>query len=340
MATDASPTSRSPPAPPEIITMTAPSPDVAPIKPTKTDEPATLTCEYQPDDGGDVLVSQDLPSQKDVDACADMLVLGADGESRPFRSLYSGEGVATRQLIIFVRHFFCGNCQEFLRELCASITPDALLGLETPTFITIVGCGRPELIPAYARTTGCQFPIFADPTTRLYAALGMQRSLSLGPKKPEYLNKTSVVQTTVAGIFQSIKSGRGALQGGDIRQIGGEVLFEDGAVTWIHRMKNTRDHSEVLELRRVLGLKVEVPPAPEETRRGRSRGASAVSKRTSKSWSRQSGSTSDREKEEEKEKRKSKRRSFLPDMFAKRETHDDRDSLADSPVEGDYEKKL
>ncbi|KAK8180653.1 AhpC/TSA antioxidant enzyme-domain-containing protein, partial [Phyllosticta citribraziliensis] len=203
---------------------------------------------------GDVAVSQDLPSQKDVDRCADMLVLGADGESRPFKSLYSGEGVATRQLIIFVRHFFCGNCQEFLRTLCASITPDALLQLGTPTFITVVGCGRPELIPAYAQTTGCPFPIFADPTTRLYAQLGMQRSLSLGHKKPDYLNRTSVVQTTVAGIYQSIKSGRGALQGGDIRQIGGEVLFEDEQVTWIHRMKNTRDHSEIQELRRVLGL--------------------------------------------------------------------------------------
>ncbi|KAK7509701.1 AhpC/TSA antioxidant enzyme-domain-containing protein [Phyllosticta citriasiana] len=324
MASNSSPTSRSPP---EIITMTAPSD--SPAKATKSEE-TTLACEYEPDVEfqGDVLVSQDLPSQKDVDLCADMLVLGADGESRPFKSLYSGEGVATRQLIIFVRHFFCGNCQEFLRTLCASITPDALLALETPTFITIVGCGRPELIPAYARTTGCPFPIFADPTTSLYAQLGMQRSLSLGHKKPEYLNRTSVVQTTVAGIYQSIKSGRGALQGGDIRQIGGEVLFEDEQVTWIHRMKNTRDHSEIQELRRVLELPVEVK-AEDEGRRGRSRGASAVSKRTSKSWSRKSDSTSDKEKEmlqkefgykeEDKEKRKSKRRSILPDIFTKRE---------------------
>jgi hypothetical protein len=38
----------------------------------------------------------------------DLLVLDAKGQSRPFKGLYQGEGVAPRQLIIFVRHFFCG----------------------------------------------------------------------------------------------------------------------------------------------------------------------------------------------------------------------------------------
>ena len=57
---------------------------------------------------GDVLVSNDIPTQADLDKCADLLVLDAQGTSRPFRTLYAGEGVAPRQLIIFVRHFFCG----------------------------------------------------------------------------------------------------------------------------------------------------------------------------------------------------------------------------------------
>jgi len=57
---------------------------------------------------GDVLVSNDIPTQTDLDKCADLLVLDAQGTSRPFKTLYAGEGVAPRQLIIFVRHFFCG----------------------------------------------------------------------------------------------------------------------------------------------------------------------------------------------------------------------------------------
>ena len=63
---------------------------------------------------GDVLVSNDIPTQADLDKCADLLVLDAQGTSRPFRTLYTGEGVAPRQLIIFVRHFFCGVSILFL----------------------------------------------------------------------------------------------------------------------------------------------------------------------------------------------------------------------------------
>ena len=57
---------------------------------------------------GDVLVSNDIPTQDALDKCADLLVLDAQGTSRPFKTLHAGEGVAPRQLIIFVRHFFCG----------------------------------------------------------------------------------------------------------------------------------------------------------------------------------------------------------------------------------------
>ena len=43
--------------------------------------------------------------------------------------------------------------------------------------------------------------------------------------------------------------------------MGGEFIFEDGRVTFCHRMKNTRDHAEIPVLRRELGLDGERPPA-------------------------------------------------------------------------------
>lgn len=58
---------------------------------------------------GDVAVSTELPSQADLRKAGEIPVLAADGTSRPFKSLYSGEdGQAKRVLVIFVRHFFCG----------------------------------------------------------------------------------------------------------------------------------------------------------------------------------------------------------------------------------------
>jgi hypothetical protein len=84
------------------------TPASAPAAPA-TPPPANLPpVEPEADFAGNVNVTDDKPTQADLDKCADMLVLDAQGASRPFKSLYADEGVAPRQLIIFVRHFFCG----------------------------------------------------------------------------------------------------------------------------------------------------------------------------------------------------------------------------------------
>src|SRR5205809_3267429 len=84
----------------------------------------------------------------------------------------------------------------------------------------------------------------------------MSRTLSLGSKKPDYM-RNSMIAGVFKSVVQGLRSGTGAMKGGDIRQVGGEFMFDEGKVAWCHRMKNTRDHSEIPELRRVLGLRTE-----------------------------------------------------------------------------------
>ncbi|KAI9767767.1 MAG: hypothetical protein M1840_005448 [Geoglossum simile] len=213
------------------------------------------SCDFDPsaEFQGDLAVSDDVPTKEILDQAAELPVLAVDGSSHPFKSLYSGEGVARRVLVVFVRHFFCGNCQQYLRTLTSSIKPDSLLSLPEPASIVIVGCGHTELIPMYTEATQCPFPIYADPSRKLYDQLGMSRTLSLGNKKPDYM-RSSILAGVFKSVVQGVKSGSGATKGGDIRQVGGEFMFEEGKVVWCHRMKNTRDHSEIPELRRVLGL--------------------------------------------------------------------------------------
>jgi hypothetical protein len=106
----------------------------------------------------------------------------------------------------------------------------------------------------YAEATQCPFPIYADPSRKLYDQLGMSRTLSLGSKKPDYM-RNSILSGVFRSVVQGVRSGTGATKGGDIKQVGGEFMFDEGKVVWCHRMKNTRDHSEIPELQRVLGLK-------------------------------------------------------------------------------------
>ncbi|KAK5632095.1 hypothetical protein RRF57_007809 [Xylaria bambusicola] len=225
---------------------------------------------------GEVDTNNDIPSPKVLKTIENYTVFDHAGKTHPFKDLYSGHNVARRILVIFVRHFFCGNCQEYLRTLSASITPEALLGLPVSTFITVVGCGSYELIDHYVKETGCPFPVYADPTRRLYQELGMARTFAMGPR-PAYLGDKTVAHTVVSGIMQGLRQVKTGLvtKMGDSRQVGGEFLFEpasglvetpistpDGqneaveekTVTWCHRMRTTRDHAEIPELMEVLGL--------------------------------------------------------------------------------------
>ncbi|KAI0421305.1 AhpC/TSA antioxidant enzyme-domain-containing protein [Xylaria grammica] len=233
-----------------------------------------------PDFKGEVETNNDIPSPQTLKAIENYTVFDHVGKTHPFKSLYSGHNVARRMLVIFVRHFFCGNCQEYLRTLASSITPEALLGLPVSTFIAVVGCGSHELIDTYVKETGCPFPVYADPTRRLYQELGMVRTFSLG-LRPAYLQNKTVAHTVVSGIVQGLKQVKTGLvtKMGDQRQVGGEFLFEPASrtletpissplpdvpgqsvaveekcVTWCHRMRTTRDHAEIPELMEILGL--------------------------------------------------------------------------------------
>ncbi|KAI3326422.1 hypothetical protein HD806DRAFT_520319 [Xylariaceae sp. AK1471] len=235
---------------------------------------------------GEVETNNEIPSMQALRAIENYTVLDHDGKTHPFKSLYSGHNVARRVLIIFIRHFFCGNCQEYLRTLSASITPEALLGLPVSTFIAVIGCGSHELIDTYVKETNCPFPVYADPTRRLYQELGMIRTLSMG-SRPAYLQNKTVAHTVVSGIIQGLKQVKTGLvmKMGDQRQVGGEFLFEPASrtldtpisspqhesekklefgaevgkveekcITWCHRMRTTRDHAEIPELMEILGL--------------------------------------------------------------------------------------
>ncbi|KAI4285503.1 MAG: hypothetical protein L6R38_000600 [Xanthoria sp. 2 TBL-2021] len=260
---------------------------------------------------GDVHVNNNAPRRKDVERIAELPVLDKDGKPHTFKSLYAPTNdESSRTLVIFIRHFFCGvsitsslsllaelladrpllpqNCQEYLRSLCSSVTPDVLQSLSPPMNIRIVGCGQPELIPMYARETKCPYPIYADPSKKLYAELGMARTLSLGPKAPQYM-QYSLPSAMIRAIYQNLKAGRSAFKGGDYWQVGGEFIFDDGEMTWCHRMKNTRDHVEVPELRRQLGLDGAEPPLRKTFSSGIRRSSSQLGRQLSdrrKSWSR------------------------------------------------------
>jgi len=257
-------------------------------------------------------ITDECPDRATLAAAYNIPIYTADGTPMPFGQLYHpATATHTRQLIIFIRHFYCGACQAYLKAISDNITMQEYFSIPIPTSIVVIGCGHPELIPFYKLKTGCPFPIYAEPSRALFKRLGMVMSLNIGTKRPEYMKDISPV-AWAAGQITTIRKGikarqaelnkakieaserrrrqaeldndvaqleameeaesarsivassfgedklsirkRDVIKGGNIFQIGGEFLFEEGEVLWCHRMKNYRNHAEVSVIRKVLEL--------------------------------------------------------------------------------------
>lgn len=90
------------------------------------------------------------------------------------------------------------------------------------------------------------FPIYADPTAKLYSELGMVKTLALG-SRPAYMKK-SLLKGSIESIIQGLKhipTGL-ALKSGDHRQIGGEFLFEPLNIMSPEPITPAREHDKQL----------------------------------------------------------------------------------------------
>lgn len=84
----------------------------------------------------------------------------------------------------------------------------------------------------------------------------MTSNMREGATRPDYL-RVGTLQNALTSIWKGLSAGRAVLSGGPAGQNGGEWLFEgggDGGLRWCHRMRNATDHTEVKELRAVLGI--------------------------------------------------------------------------------------
>lgn len=142
------------------------------------------------------------------------------------------------------------------------MTPETLSALPTNTSIAVIGCGDYRLIPEYTEKTGCKFPVYTDPSVKLYDDLGMVRQMP-GSKQATWAKHT-FWQYFMAGFPQIWAHRSDGLwtKPGDGRQMGGELLFEvkEGApagekrLTWFNRMQQSPDHIAPEDLAKSLGV--------------------------------------------------------------------------------------
>ncbi|GAA6027231.1 hypothetical protein JCM8097_002507 [Rhodosporidiobolus ruineniae] len=196
------------------------------------------------------------PTAQELATAADLPVLAADGTSRPLGQLM--DNVRGRAVVIFIRHFYCGLCQDYLSYLSTHISPSALSSSNVK--LSIVGCGDASLIQPYKDSLGlpAEFEVFADPTKKTYEALGMTlRTLEMGKETP-YYQRAGVIGNALQSILSAFKLRKLTTSPGDLKQLGGEFVFGPGREPlYTHRMENTRGHAPLNELLQAAGLPLE-----------------------------------------------------------------------------------
>lgn len=175
-----------------------------------------------------------------------------------------------RTLVVFIRHFLCGNCQEYLMRLSSHPLLSRSNLSRHNVNVAVIGCGSPSHIQSYRTLTKIpeDWGMYADPSTELYNILGMQRSLKLGDRRPTYIQRTltgNMLRSVIQGVKRMPKGDVNKAGAWDVN--GGEYLFEsrgesdDWRLRWCHQMENSRDHTEVEDLVSVLGLN-SMPSSP------------------------------------------------------------------------------
>ncbi|SJL12006.1 uncharacterized protein ARMOST_15422 [Armillaria ostoyae] len=148
------------------------------------------------------------------------------------------------------------SCKQYVEQL-ASVPHDSLE--KSKTRIIIIGCGHSDAITVYKESTKFPGHIYADPTRKLYHALGMDienlAATPAGKERRSYL-KLGIFSNAVSSIFKGpLKNPSLIGKQGNISQLGGDFVFGPGKeCIFASRMQNTEDHIEVSELMKHAGV--------------------------------------------------------------------------------------
>ncbi|KAJ5365792.1 hypothetical protein N7517_008678 [Penicillium concentricum] len=203
-----------------------------------------------PDDGPDFLTDDTLHEAYELE------IESEKGNKVRFGELVAGKGDSITTIVIFIRHFFCVYDQDYTRNVASQMTQkllDTVPASARPAQVILLGCGDHSLILPYMEETSDQFPIYTDPSGRIYEKLQMKRTMRGFTEPPPYSNYS--LPTGLGECLKQIwKRGWAGLRGGNWTQQGGEWIFQRGKLRYAHRMEGARDHLTAERLLEILNV--------------------------------------------------------------------------------------
>ncbi|XP_024617188.1 thioredoxin-like protein AAED1 isoform X2 [Neophocaena asiaeorientalis asiaeorientalis] len=150
-------------------------------------------------------------------AVADLPVLDASGRRVLFGALFRER----RAVVVFVRHFLCYICKEYVEDLAK--IPKSFLQEANVTLI-VIGQSSYHHIEPFCKLTGYSHEIYVDPEREIYKRLGMKRG------------------------EETTSSGDPAQQGGTL------ILGPGNNIHFIHCDRNRLDHKPINSVLQLVGV--------------------------------------------------------------------------------------
>ncbi|XP_027470682.1 peroxiredoxin-like 2C isoform X3 [Zalophus californianus] len=150
-------------------------------------------------------------------AVAELPVLDANARQVPFGALFRER----RAVVVFVRHFLCYICKEYVEDLAK--IPKSFLQ-EADVTLIVIGQSSYHHIEPFCKLTGYSHEIYVDPEREIYKKLGMKRGEEIA------------------------SSGDPAQQGGTL------ILGPGNNIHFIHRDKNRLDHKPINSVLQLVGV--------------------------------------------------------------------------------------
>jgi hypothetical protein len=187
------------------------------------------------------------PSQRRLWEAGTCTIRNEDGNLIPFSDLFPkwedapANGPPPRVMLVFLRHFWCGPCQDYTLESISTLDTKMLAANNIKVYV--LGSGHWKLLKPYRQLFRCPFPFFTDGPRRLYSLLGMIKHASYLPFKYPWsdaerggYNHRPLMKQAVAG-FKNAFLHMPLANPGNWTQLGGEFILSPGyKCDFAHRM--------------------------------------------------------------------------------------------------------
>ncbi|KAG2100899.1 hypothetical protein BD769DRAFT_1676910 [Suillus cothurnatus] len=192
-----------------------------------------------------------LPTKRQLLDAASCVVVAENGIRVPFGDLFRDQ----KTIVIFIRHFWCPLCQDYMFSIANNVDPQVLK--ESGMNLVIISNGSYNMIKSYRQIFRTPYAVYTDPSSRLYGILGMTMR-SIEPKAKQ--RRGSYVRHGRAGgiamvIANALRVGM-PLWRKPAMLLSLVASSSSGPASYAHRMRSPSSHAPIFRVLTAAGVHV------------------------------------------------------------------------------------